>query len=410
MQAGTSASAVPASSYVLPERALALVPAYAYGNSDFVILKKVMSTPANDRRFMSRALELAQQGRGSVEPNPMVGCVLVREGEIVGEGWHQQFGGPHAEVMAIEAAGEVALGATAYVTLEPCCHTGKTPPCVDTLIESGLSGVAIGCLDPNPQVSGRGVAKLRAAEIEVIEGVLADEATRLIAPFTKLVTEKRPWVIAKWAMTLDGKLATRTGSSQWISGEASRAVVHQLRGQVDAILIGRGTAIADDPLLTARPPGPRTATRIVLDAQGVLPADSKLIKSISEAPLLVAVAESAPGERRDELAKLGAEVLVLTGDDEPERLTSLLEELGRRHMTHLLVEGGSHLLGSFFDMQEIDEVHAFVAPKLIGGKNAPGVFTGLGLAEMAEAIKLEGVTAERCGEDLHVHGVVGSKQ
>jgi diaminohydroxyphosphoribosylaminopyrimidine deaminase/5-amino-6-(5-phosphoribosylamino)uracil reductase len=361
---------------------------------------------SEDHRYITRALELAQQGRGYVEPNPMVGCVLVREGAVVGEGWHRYFGGPHAEVVALEAAGEAAQGATAYVTLEPCCHTGKTPPCTNAMVDARVAKVVIGCLDPNRRVAGNGLAQLRSAGIKVALGVLAEEAARLISPFTKLVSKKRPWVIAKWAMTLDGKLATRTGSSQWISGEASRAAVHQLRGTVDAILIGRGTAVADDPLLTARPAGPRTATRIVLDTQAVLPLGCKLVQTIDEAPLLMAVAEGAPDERCNELEKLGAEILVLAGEDEPARLTSLLEELGRRHMTNLLVEGGSHLLGSFFDMQEIDEVHAFVAPKLIGGKNAPGAFTGLGLAEMAEAIKLQGVSYETLGEDLHVHGFV----
>ncbi len=358
---------------------------------------------------MQRALELAKLGQGTVEPNPMVGCVLVREGKVVGEGWHQEFGSSHAEVLALEAAGDAARGATAYVTLEPCGHTGKTPPCSHALIDAGISKVMVGCLDPNSLVAGKGVAQIRSAGIEVVEEILVQEAAQLIAPFTKLVTKKRPWILAKWAMTLDGKLATRTGSSQWISGEMSRKAVHHLRGLVDAILIGRGTAVADDPLLTARPAGPRTATRIVLDTQAVLPLDSKLVKSIDDAPLLVAVAHDASERNCNALEKQGAEILVLAGENETERLSGLLDELGRRQMTNLLVEGGSHLLGSFFDMQEIDEVHAFIAPKLIGGKNAPGVFTGLGLAEMTQALKLQNVHYEMLGDDMHVQGFVDQR-
>ncbi|MCH2222645.1 MAG: bifunctional diaminohydroxyphosphoribosylaminopyrimidine deaminase/5-amino-6-(5-phosphoribosylamino)uracil reductase RibD, partial [Dechloromonas sp.] len=238
---------------------------------------------------MSRAFELARQGLGHVEPNPMVGCVIVLRGEIVGEGWHRRFGGPHAEVAAIAAAGKNARQATAFVSLEPCCFTGQTPPCTGALIDAGVAKVVIGCCDPNPKVAGGGVAQLRAAGIEVIVGLLEEEARQLIAPFSKLVTRKRPWVIAKWAMTLDGKLATRAGASQWISGEASRTVVHQLRGRVDAILAGRGTAILDDPLLTARPPGPRIATRVVLDTQASLSCESRLMQTIDQAPVVVVV-------------------------------------------------------------------------------------------------------------------------
>ncbi|MCG8450606.1 MAG: bifunctional diaminohydroxyphosphoribosylaminopyrimidine deaminase/5-amino-6-(5-phosphoribosylamino)uracil reductase RibD [Pirellulales bacterium] len=359
-----------------------------------------------DHLYMSRALELARQGRGFVEPNPMVGCVLVLGDTIVGEGWHQRFGGPHAEVAALTAAGAAARGATAYVTLEPCCHTGKTLPCSGALIDAGVAKVVVGCRDPNPQVAGGGLEQLRASGIEIVEGVLAGEAVRLIAPFVKLLIRKRPWVIAKWAMTLDGKLASRTGKSRWITGEASRALVHQLRGQVDAVLVGRGTASADDPLLTARPPGPRSATRIVLDSHASLSLQSKLMSTIEGAPVLVAVAAGAPQDRCDALAERGAEVLVVPGNDRAARLESLLDELGKRHMTNLLVEGGAEVLGTFLDRQEIDEVHAFVAPKLIGGEDAPSAIAGKGLAEMSAALDLQRVTYETLGEDLHIHGYV----
>ncbi len=354
--------------------------------------------------FMRRALQLAQQGQGQVEPNPLVGCVLVRQDNIVGAAGHQRFGGPHAEALALAEAGAAAQGATAYVTLEPCCHQGKTPPCSAALIQAGVTKVVVGARDPNPLVAGQGMAELRQAGVEVIEGVLAEEATRLIAPFAKLMTQAKPWVIAKWAMTLDGKLASRTGSSQWISGPESRAVVHQLRGRVDAIVVGRGTVVADDPLLTARPAGPRQACRIVLDSQASLATDGQLFRTRDEAPLLVAVAASAPQKNRDRLARHGAEVLVLAGDDPPERVRSLLDQLGQRRLTNVLVEGGAGVLGAFFDAQHIDEVHAFIAPRLVGGRAALGAVGGQGLSEMSAALKLQHVTTASSGEDVHVHG------
>ena len=354
--------------------------------------------------LMSQAFQLARQGQGKVEPNPLVGCVIVRDGKVVGQGFHGQFGGPHAEVEALSTAGDAASGATAYVTLEPCCHQGKTGPCTEALIQAGVARVVVGCEDPNTQVAGQGIAALRAAGIDVGLMENCDEAIRLIAPFSKLMITGRPWVIAKWAMTLDGKIASHTGSSQWISGEASRAVVHQLRGRVDAILVGRGTADADNPLLTARPPGPRTATRIVLDSQALLSSDCKLIQSLGEAPLLVAMTSNASPRNRKRLADHGAEVFTLSGDTRAEQLASLLDELGRRQMTNLLVEGGGEVFGTLLDLRQIDEVHAFIAPKLVGGATAPGPVAGLGIAEMSTALHLESMQVEMLDADLHVHG------
>lgn len=357
-----------------------------------------------DRGFMSRAIELAQQGRGAVEPNPMVGCVVVRDGQIVGEGFHQKFGGPHAEIEALRAAGEGAEGAEVYVTLEPCCHQGKTGPCTQALIQAKVARVVVGCQDPNPRVAGNGIAELREAGIEISEGVQHEEAQRLIAPFAKLLATGRPWVIAKWAMTLDGRLATRTGSSQWISGEGSRAVVHELRGRVDAVLVGRGTAEADDPLLTARPVGPRVATRIVLDSSASLSTASKLVASIEEAPLLVAVGSRASGENVQRLKDCGAEVLVLAGGSRAEQLAELLDQLGERGMTNLLVEGGSEVFGALVDLSAIDEVHAFIAPKLVGGRAATAVAAGEGIAQMSAALELEGLEIKQLDRDVYVHG------
>src|SRR5436309_2908852 len=235
---------------------------------------------------MHRALELAERGRGFVEPNPLVGAVLVRDGQVVGEGWHQRYGQAHAEVNALSAAGEAARGATLYVTLEPCCHHGKTPPCTDAVLKAGVARVVVAMADPFPKVSGGGLAILRAAGVEVHVGLCEPEARELNAPYLKLLRTGRPWVHAKWAMTLDGKIATRTGDSKWISGEESRRRVHELRGRMDAILVGRGTVVADDPLLTARPAGPRVAARVVVSASGELPERCQLRATAREVPVI----------------------------------------------------------------------------------------------------------------------------
>ncbi len=359
----------------------------------------------DDRRFMQRALELARRGEGWVEPNPMVGCVLVREGRVVGEGWHRRFGGPHAEVEALQSAGAEARGATAYVTLEPCCTTGKTPPCTEALQRAGVTRVAAACTDPNPAVNGQGFAALARAGIVVDVGVLEDQANDVIAPFRKLQTHKRPWVIAKWAMSLDGKLASRTGDSKWISSDASRAVVHALRGRVDAIVVGRGTVEADDPLLTARPPGARVPVRVVLDSHAALPPDSQLVRTASAAPVLVAAAADAPAPACDELRSRGIEVWTCSAPSRRDRVEELLDELGRRQMTNVLVEGGGHVLGEFFDAGAIDEVHVFVAPKIVGGA-APSPVIGFGAARINEAQRLDVQRIEAVGPDVYLRGRV----
>lgn len=361
-----------------------------------------------DARFMARAIELAQRGEGRVEPNPMVGCILVRDGRVVGEGWHQQFGGPHAEVEALRAAGEEARGATAYVTLEPCAHAGKTPPCTGALIAAGVKRVVAGCRDPHPQVNGRGFAELSAHGIEVVADVLPAEAQSLIAPFAKLATRGVPWVIAKWAMTLDGKLAAHSGDSRWISGEDSRAVVHELRGRVDAIVVGRGTAAADDPLLTARPAGPRVATRVVLDSQASLSLGSKLVATAKETPVLVAAAATAPPQRCEALRQRGVEVWQSASAKRDEQWLELLAELGRRRMTNVLVEGGAEVFGTLFDAGSVEEVHAFIASRVLGGPAASPV-AGRGLAMMADAVRLHRPRIEQLGDDVYVSGRIERK-
>lgn len=359
-----------------------------------------------DLWHMARALELAERGQGFVEPNPMVGCVIAHDEEVVGEGWHRRFGGPHAEIEALRAARWRAEGGTMYVTLEPCCHHGKTPPCTKAIIEAGIRRVVCAQRDPFPAVSGQGIAELQAAGVQVDVGLFESDAQRLNAPYLKLLRRGRPWVIAKWAMTLDGRIATRAGDSKWISGDQSRAVVHQLRGRMDAIVVGSGTAQADDPRLTARPPGPRTAARVVLDRRASLSGESQLVRTARETPVLVAVGPEASDENRSRLAEAGCEIVLCAGNTYQERLGQLLDELGRRRMTNVLVEGGSRVLGAFFDSGAVDEVHVFIALKLVGGDQALAPIAGQGIARLADSLRLIDPEWQRLGDDMYVRGRV----
>ncbi len=356
---------------------------------------------------MRRAFKLAKRGQGRVEPNPAVGAVIVDDsGQILGEGWHQQYGGPHAEIHAIHAAGDAAFGATLFVTLEPCCHFGKTPPCSQAVIAAGIRRVIVAMRDPNPQVDGGGLRALQEAGIEVEVGLLGREAKRLVASFVQLTTQHRPWFHAKWAMSLDGKIATRTGHSQWITNESSRAVVHQLRGRMDAILVGIGTALSDNPLLTARPDRLRTAVRIVIDSNARLPVESQLVQSVASGPVIVIATPQAPLDHCERLRQAGVEILIVEPDsqDHPD-LTRVAQELGKRRMTNVLVEGGSLLLGGFFDAGLIDEVHVFVAPKLVGGSAAITPIAGKGLDSIPSASSLDDSTMELLDGDLYLHGI-----
>ncbi|NQT36178.1 MAG: bifunctional diaminohydroxyphosphoribosylaminopyrimidine deaminase/5-amino-6-(5-phosphoribosylamino)uracil reductase RibD [Planctomycetes bacterium] len=368
--------------------------------------------PSNlDVWHMRRALELAERGRGHVEPNPMVGCVIAQGAEIIGQGWHRKFGGPHAEIEALQIAGASdtgarAAGATMYVTLEPCCHQGKTPPCSRAVIAAGIRRVVVAQRDPFPQVDGGGLAELEAAGIETDVGVLQDEARRLNGPYLKLLETGRPWVIAKWAMTLDGKTASRTGSSQWISGGKSREVVHVLRGRVDAIVVGRETARCDDPSLTVRPPGPRTPLRVVVDTRAALDPQSQLVRTAGEVPVLVAAGAEAPETHRRRLTDAGCEVFVCPGESHADRLVALLDELGRRRLTNVLVEGGGRLVGSLLDGGQIDEVHVFIAPKLVGGAEATTPVAGVGLETIAQSLTLDAPKIQQIGPDMYIQGRV----
>jgi diaminohydroxyphosphoribosylaminopyrimidine deaminase/5-amino-6-(5-phosphoribosylamino)uracil reductase len=358
----------------------------------------------NDVEFMRQALLLAEQGRGHVEPNPLVGAVVVQEGKVVGRGWHQRFGGPHAEVFALEEAGEAARGATLYVTLEPCCHYGKTPPCTAAILRAGVKRVVAALTDPFPEVAGKGIAVLQQHGVAVEVGLLADEAEELNAPYLKLVRTGRPYVIAKWAMTLDGRIATAKGESRWISGEESRRRVHELRGRVDGILIGIGTALADDPLLTARPPGPRTACRIVLDSRLRLPLTSRLVQTAKEVPVLIFHEPEVDAASRQRLERAGCECVALPTSGRTEAIGAILDELGRRRFTQVLVEGGAEILGGFFEAGAVDEAMVFVAPLIVGGRSALGPVGGHGAATLQQALRLARWTVEASGEDWLIRG------
>jgi diaminohydroxyphosphoribosylaminopyrimidine deaminase/5-amino-6-(5-phosphoribosylamino)uracil reductase len=361
-------------------------------------------SPDTLERWMRHALALAKRGRGFVEPNPMVGAVVLdAKGELAGEGWHQKFGGPHAEVFALAAAREKARGGTLVVTLEPCCHHGKTPPCTDAILKAGVTRVVAAMADPFPKVAGGGLKILRNAGLEVHVGICEGEAKRLNAPYLKLLRTGKPWVHAKWAMTLDGKIATRTRDSKWISGEESRRRVHELRGCMDAVIVGRGTVVADDPRLTTRPPGPRVAARVVVSASADLPKECQLLATAREVPVIVYTGIPNVGKLGAWTAG-GADVIPLPSSDTGLSIDAILADLGTRRFTNVLVEGGPGLLGAFLDTRAIDEFHVFVAPKIVGGDTALSPVGATGVAKMAEALALAEFTAEPSGEDVYLHG------
>jgi diaminohydroxyphosphoribosylaminopyrimidine deaminase/5-amino-6-(5-phosphoribosylamino)uracil reductase len=355
-----------------------------------------------DRMYLSRAIELAGHGRGRVSPNPLVGAVVVRDGQVLGEGWHDELGGPHAEVAALTAAGDAA-GATIYVSLEPCCHHGRTPPCTDAIAAAGISRVVVASDDPSEKACGRGLGILRdeGIEVEVADGELAERARRLNQPFRKHARTGRPWVLFKSAMTLDGKVATEAGDSKWISGEGSRSLAHRWRGELDAVAVGIGTALADDPRLTARVDGvAHQPRRVVFDSLARLPLDSKLIRDASEVPLTVVLSRAAPRTASAALVAAGAEIVVATGENEPARVRSALEQLGAQGVTSVLLEGGPHLAGAFLDAGEVDEIRLFLAPIVLGGRTARDPIEGEGPERIAEAIRALTLECERSDDDL----------
>jgi diaminohydroxyphosphoribosylaminopyrimidine deaminase/5-amino-6-(5-phosphoribosylamino)uracil reductase len=361
---------------------------------------------------LRRALEIAEGGRGSVSPNPLVGAVIAdASGTAIGEGFHAELGGLHAERAAIEDArsrGGDPAGATIYVTLEPCAHSGRQPPCTDAILEAGIARVVYASEDPTEKASGRSPGILRdgGVEVELVNGPEAAQARLLNQPFRKLARTGRPLVTYKAAMTLDGRVAAPGGDSRWISSPESRELVHRWRAECDAIAVGIGTALADDPLLTARLGGDaeagaaRNPLRVVFDSHARLPLESALVGSIEEAPLLVVCSGEAPTVARSALERAGAEVLVAPGRDGPSRLRAALDELGRREIQDLLVEGGPTLAGSLFDAGEIDGMRLFVAPVLLGAGGARAVLEGDGAKRIAEGTRPLSVSHETVGEDL----------
>jgi|UniRef100_A0A7C5EN69 diaminohydroxyphosphoribosylaminopyrimidine deaminase/5-amino-6-(5-phosphoribosylamino)uracil reductase len=355
---------------------------------------------------MQTALRLAARGAGWVSPNPMVGAVVVREGEVIGRGWHRRYGAPHAEVEALAMAGDKARGATLYVTLEPCNHYGQTPPCTAAILAAGVRRVVVATLDPNPAVTGGGAEFLRKNGIQVDLGLLASEARRLNEAWFKWLETGLPFVIAKAACSLDGKVATTTGDSQWLTGELARAFGHHLRHACDAILVGVGTVLADDPQLTTRLPRRRgkDPIRVVLDSRLRLPLTARLLHLKSSAPTWIATTSAAPPDKIKALEGLRAEVLVLPAEEGQVALKPLLRELGRRQVQSLLVEGGPEVLGSFFDQRLVDKFYFFYAPKILGGREAYPAVAGRGAARLIEAPQLTNLSIRRLGPDLMVSG------
>lgn len=355
--------------------------------------------------YMRLALELAEKARGRTSPNPMVGAVIIKDGEVVGKGYHQKAGTPHAEVHALLDAGNRAVGATMYVTLEPCSHVGRTPPCSDAVIKAGISQVYVAMEDPNPLVAGQGIRRMENAGIKVHIGLMENEARRLNEIFIKFITTKRPFVLLKWAMTLDGKIAARSGHSKWVTGSQAREMVHRLRDQYDSILVGIDTVITDNPELTCRlPAGGRDPVRIVLDSNARMPIDARVISQESTVPTYVAITGEASQERV-KLLQGKVEILKIASDTHGRvGLPELLSKLGEMEISSVLVEGGSTIAAAFLEAKLVDKVMAFVAPKIVGGVQAQGPVGGKGGETMDQAINLTGVNFGQVGEDYFLEG------
>lgn len=357
----------------------------------------------SDENFMREALRIAKNAEGRTSPNPLVGAVIVRDEKIIAEGWHRKAGTPHAEVHALNMAGELAENSTMYVTLEPCSHYGRTPPCANKIVESGIKKVFVAMQDPNPKVAGRGIEILKSAGISVEVGLMEDEARKLNEVFIKYITKKIPFVTAKFACSLDGKISTVAGESQWISCPESRKFSHHLRDINDAIMVGVNTVIADNPSLTTRIDGGKNPVRIVVDSMARTPIDSKIIRD-GQAKNIIAVTENAPIEKISALKNFGAEIFV-AGRDKVD-LKILLEELARREITSVLVEGGGTLHYSMFENNLVDKIFAFIAPKIIGGKNSLTAVEGKGFEKLSDVVQIKNLTSEKIGDDILLKGYI----
>ncbi|MBR4357434.1 MAG: bifunctional diaminohydroxyphosphoribosylaminopyrimidine deaminase/5-amino-6-(5-phosphoribosylamino)uracil reductase RibD [Butyrivibrio sp.] len=362
----------------------------------------------NDEIYMKRAIELAKKGTGFVNPNPLVGAVIVKDGEIIGEGYHEKFGELHAERNALKNCIKSPEGATIYVTLEPCCHHGKTPPCTEAIIESGIKRVVVGALDVNPLVAGNGVRILRDHGIEVVTGILADECTAMNKVFNKYIQKKRPYVVMKYAMTADGKIATDTGKSKWITCEESRKEVHVLRNRLMGIMVGVSTIIADNPMLNCRLDMPhRDPIRIICDTNLRTPLDSKVVRTADTTKTIIATA-SEDKEKLSEYEKKGCKIVNVPMNSEGIDLNILMKKLGELGIDGILLEGGGTLNNSALRAHIVDEVHTFMAPKIFGGMGKSPV-TGIFIDEPDEAIELNVTEISRVGEDLLIESEVKYK-
>ena len=364
------------------------------------------SVSTRDQQLLERAIELGRNGLGSVSPNPQVGAVVARDGEVLGEGWHERCGDAHAEVNAIADCGGADLtGATLYISLEPCCHEGRQPACTDAITAAGIGRVVVASDDPTEKASGRGLGILRdeGVEVELASGDLAATARLENQAFRKHARTGKPWVLFKSAMSIDGKVATSEGDSQWISDASSRELVHVWRAEVDAVAVGIGTAMADDPQLTVRTPGAeKQPRRIVFDSDARLALDSQLVSQAPEVELIVVVSRAAPRSAIEALESAGAEVVVVSGENEPLRVSDALSQLGKLDppVTSLLLEGGPHLAGAFFDAGEIDEIRLFIAPLVLGGANARDPLEGMGATMIADATRALALTTEIVADDV----------
>ncbi|MBW2259252.1 MAG: bifunctional diaminohydroxyphosphoribosylaminopyrimidine deaminase/5-amino-6-(5-phosphoribosylamino)uracil reductase RibD [Deltaproteobacteria bacterium] len=356
---------------------------------------------------MKMALELAEQGRGWTSPNPMVGAVIVKDGTVIGKGFHQAAGGPHAEIHALNDAEGKAKGATLYVSLEPCNHTGRTPPCTEAILESGIKRVVAGMRDPDPRVTGSGLGFLESQGVEVSVGVCEDACHRINEAFIKYVTTSCPFVILKCAATLDGCIATGSGDSKWITNPLSRQFVHEVRHAVDAIMVGIGTVLKDDPQLTARLEGreAKDPMRIVLDTNLSIPKKARMLHLSSDSGILIVCGDSAPLEKRKKLEEFGIHFLTLDDEEGKIDLTALVEELGKIGITSLLIEGGSRINGSALRAGIVDKVYMFYAPKIYGGEGIP-ICAGPGVELMEQSINLEDITVHRFADDVMIEGYI----
>ena len=355
-----------------------------------------------EEQYMRRAIQLAAEGEGKTRPNPLVGAVIVKDGRLIGEGYHTKYGSLHAEREALADCirrGENPKGADIYVTLEPCCHTGKQPPCTEALIESGVKRVIIGSSDPNPLAAGKGIEILREHRIQVETGFLKEECDALNPIFFHYITTGKPYVALKYAMTADGRIATVTGASRWITGEKAREHVHRIRNRYASILVGINTVLADNPMLDCRLPGGVNPLRIVLDSALRIPPESQLVQTARDIPLMV-VCGNAPAEKKEQLEKLGAEVLPLLGADGRADLKALVAELGRRGVDSLLIEGGSQVHYSALKAGIVNYVYSYVAPKIFGGQKALGPVSGAGAQQVADAFQLCRRNVQLLGDDI----------